>query len=123
MRSSPLAERAVAIFEKARDSVAKGTWGQPYNNLPKSDSPRSVHGHMGAALHAYYEKHGQMYGMGLFCREILMELTNGNYDKWNDAPNRTKDEVVALLDQAAGLARELSWEPSHHSSKQTSSVR
>jgi hypothetical protein len=33
--------------------------------------------------------------------EILYEFTDGNYVRWNDAPGRTKRQVMAMLRRAA----------------------
>lgn len=37
-------------------------------------------------------------------RDALHDATGGNFVKWNDAPGRTKDEVLALIRRVKGDA-------------------
>jgi len=44
--------------------------------------------------------------MGSRAQELLHTVISGPIDKWNDAPERTQEEVVAKLHEAAAKARE-----------------
>lgn len=104
---------ALAYLAEARDMIAEGRWVQNAFRVYNPDKKQFCYCALGAVAFAAGEPEGDFDNLNTFdnkpVKEALDLLTAASgspfgIPTWNDDPERTQDEVVALFNKAIDTA-------------------